>query len=132
MHGYVECVQLCKSFACVDFSLSLQSSLAVQLSRALSELENKSLTISDLCREAARTEEQANALERLLTDSQGQLRERERELCEMREGVGRREREGREERERLTSELATEERRREITEENVRQLQVRLSRSILQ
>ena len=115
-----------------NFSLSLQSSLAVQLSRALSELENKSRTISDLCREAARTEEQANALERLLTDSQGQLRERERELCEMREGVGRREREGREERERLTSELATEERRREITEENVRQLQVRLSRSILQ
>ena len=99
----------------------------MQLSRALAELERRSETISDLCREAARTEEQANALEQLLTQSQRHLLEREREVAEMRLAGGRREREERGERERLATELAEEERLRKMAEESVRQLQVRSS-----
>ena len=98
----------------------------MQLSRALAELERRSQTISDLCREAARTEEQANTLERLLTQSQRHLLEREREVAEMRLAGGRREREERGVRERLAAELAEAERLRKMAEESVRQLQVRM------
>ena len=106
------------------FCVCVQSSLATQLSQAMAELQQKSHIIAELSREATRTEEQANTLERLLTESQQQLLERESEARELRLAAGRREREERGERERLAGELSEEERRREMVEENVRQLQV--------
>ena len=115
--------QTVKNF-CITCEFFAQSSLAMQLSRALTDLERKSETISDLCREAARTEEQANTLEHLLTESQRHLLEREREVAELRLAGGRREREERGERERLAAELAEADRQRRMAEENIRQLQV--------
>ena len=112
-------------FTCYsNFSVCMQSSLATQLSQAMAELQQKSRIIAELSREATRTEEQANTLERLLTESQHQLLERESEARELRLAAGRREREERGERERLAGELSETERRREMAEENVRQLQV--------